>query len=52
MKTDMAVYACNPNTQESEAGDGEVGQWLPVLAVLAEDADLVPRTHVVVHSHL
>lgn len=28
----------------------EVAQWLKGLAVLAEDASLVPSTHVVVHK--
>lgn len=52
MKTDMAVYACTASIQESEAGDGEMDQRLKVLVVLPEDADLVPRIYVVVHSHL
>ena len=52
MKTDMTVYACTASIQASEAEDGEMDQWLTELAVLPEDSDLVPRTYVVVYSHL
>lgn len=36
----------------SRALAGEMSQWLRVLAAPAEDAGLIPNTHMVGHNHL
>lgn len=40
------------HTEKSVDGAGEMALQLRALAVLAEDPDLVPSTHVTAHNHL
>jgi hypothetical protein len=40
------------HTQKPTLEAGEMAQWLRALAALPEDQDLIPSSHVTVHSGL